>query len=45
MTWERERKRNKCITRTKIMWKRERKTDMKVKRAGMDNTKHKHPPP
>ena len=41
MTWKRERKRMKCMTRTKIMWKRERNTDTKVNRVGGGNMKQK----
>ena len=41
MTWKRESKGTKCTTRTKILWKRERKTDTKVKRVGRANMKQK----
>ena len=41
MTWNWERKRKKCMMRTKIMRKREKKTDTKMKRVGRVNTKHK----
>ena len=41
MTRKREMKRNKCMMRTKILWKRERKTDTEVKRVVRANMKHK----
>ena len=36
-----ERKRKKCTMSTNIMWKRMKKTDTKVERAGRENTKQK----
>ena len=41
MTWKRESKRMKCTKRTKILWKRERKTDTKVRRVRRANRKQK----
>ena len=36
-----ERKRKKCTMSTNIMWKRMKKTDTKVERAGRENMKQK----
>ena len=48
MKWKREREKKKYMMRNKIMWKRERNTDTKLKRVGGENIKHKlmgTPPP
>ena len=41
MTRKMEMKRNKCMMRTKILWKRERKTDTEVKMVVGDNMNQK----
>ena len=41
MTRNRYRKKNNSMMRIKIMWKRERKIDIKVKRAGRENMNQK----
>ena len=38
---EMNRKRESCIMKENMMWKRERKTNMKAMRVGRENTEYK----